>query len=137
SEHATHLPLLDPDGALWNVLGPTRALGCIVYSANEVVAPGVVRHLGNNRWVVGEPDGSVSPRLQAAVQLLQASGINGEASANIHTEVWAKLLRNASLNSLCALTRLPVDGLAEDPMLLALADALVDEIVAVANAQGC
>lgn len=136
-EHATHLPLLDPDGALWNVLGPTRALGCIVYSANEVIAPGVVRHLGNNRWVVGEPNGSISPRLQAAVQLLQASGINGEASSNIHTEVWAKLLRNASLNSLCALTRLPVDGLAEDPMLLTLADALIDEIVAVANAQSC
>ncbi|MGB3290102.1 MAG: 2-dehydropantoate 2-reductase [Burkholderiaceae bacterium] len=137
SEHAAHLPLLDPDGALWNVLDPRRALGCIVYSANEVIAPGVVRHLGNNRWVIGEPNGSISPRLQAAVQLLQASGVNGEASPDIHTEIWAKLLRNASLNSLCSLTRLPVDGLAEDPELLALADALIDEIIAVANAQGC
>ncbi|MBF6617723.1 MAG: 2-dehydropantoate 2-reductase [Candidimonas sp.] len=137
SERPEHLPLLDHDGALWNTLEPTRALGCIVYSANEVIAPGVIRHLGNNRWVVGEPDGTISPRLQAVINLMQASGVNGEASTHIHTEIWAKLLRNASLNSLCALTRLPVDGLAEDPALLAQADALIDEIIAVAGAQGC
>ncbi|NYT84805.1 ketopantoate reductase family protein [Pollutimonas harenae] len=137
TEHAAHLPLLDPDGALWNILDPSRALGCVVYSANEVIAPGVVRHLGNNRWVMGEPDGSISPRLQAAVQLMQASGVNGEASPDIHTEIWAKLLRNATLNSLCALTRLPVDGLAEDPALLAQADTVIDEIISVASAQGC
>jgi len=137
SEHAEHLPLLDPEGALWKGLGPERALGCIVYSANEVVEPGVIRHLGNNRWVVGEPDGTSSARLQKVVQLLQASGVNGEASTDIHAEIWAKLLRNASLNSLCSLTRLPVDGLAEDPALLAQADTLIDEIIAVAASQGC
>jgi len=131
------LPLLDPQGELWNTLTPQQALGCIVYSANEVVAPGVVRHLGNNRWVLGEPDGSASPRLQAVVDLLRRCGINAEASTDLRTEVWAKLLRNASLNSLCALTRLPVDGLAEDPDLLALAVALVDDVIAIARSQGC
>ena len=133
----TSLPLLDPDAQLWNTLTPQRALGCIVYSANEVIAPGVVRHLGNNRWVLGEPDLSLSERLQGAVSLLQRCGVNAEASNDIRTEIWAKLLRNASLNSLCALTRLPVDGLAQDPALLALADALIDDIIAIARTQGC
>ena len=136
SKNPATLPLLDPEGLLWNTLGPSRALGCIVYSANEVIEPGRVRHLGNNRWVVGEPDGSISSRLQSIVQLMQESGVNGEACPNIHQEIWAKLLRNASLNSLCALTRLPVDGLAEDPELLAQADSLIDEIIAVAASQG-
>ena len=133
----THLPLLDPDARLWNELTPERALGCVIYSANEVIAPGVVRHLGNNRWVLGEPDSSLSERLNTIVGLLQGCGINAEASTDIRTEIWAKLLRNASLNSLCSLTRLPVDGLAQDPALLALADALVDDIISIARTQGC
>ncbi len=130
------LPLLDPQGDLWNDLTPERVLGCVVYSANSLIAPGVVRHLGNNRWVVGEPDGTVSERLKTIVGLLEQCGIRAEASPDLRTEIWAKLLRNASINSLCALTRLPVDGLAEDPELLAQALALVDDIVVVARSQG-
>jgi len=140
-KHATAkpapLPLLDPQGVLWRELTPRQVLGCVVYSANEVVAPGVVRHLGNNRWVLGEPDATLSPRLQATVDLLCRCGVNAEASTDLRTEIWGKLMRNASLNSLCALTRLPVDGLAEDPALLALADALVEDIIAIAASQGC
>lgn len=132
-----HLPLLDPDAALWNTVRPERALGCVVYSANEVIAPGVVRHLGNNRWVIGEPAGEVTERVRRTVALLQAGGINGDPSPNLRLEIWAKLLRNTSINSLCALTRLPVDGLAEDPELLAQAEALVNDVVAIAAAQGC
>lgn len=140
-KHATRnpqpLPLIDPDGQLWNTLGAQRALGCVVYSANEVIAPGVVRHLGNNRWVLGEPDASLSDRLLRTVDLLRRCGVGAEASPDIRSEIWAKLLRNASLNSLCTLTRLPVDGLADDPQLLALADALVEDIITIARAQGC
>lgn len=136
SPEPDYLPLLDPSGALWTGLTPERALGCVVYSANEVIAPGVVRHLGNNRWVIGEPDGTISPRLQKVVALLQSAGVNAEASPELHKEIWIKLLRNASLNSLCALTRLPVDGLAEDPELLSQADALMDDIINVSLACG-
>lgn len=131
------LPLLDPEARLWNELTPERALGCVVYSANEVIAPGVVRHLGNNRWILGEPNSTISPRLNDAVQLMRQADINAEACPDLRKAIWAKLLRNASLNSLCALSRLPVDGLADDPELLAQADALIEDIITVAGAQGC
>ena len=130
------LPLVDPQGELWNRLGPQRAIGCVVYSANEVIAPGVIKHKGNNRWVLGEASGLPSDRLERIVQLMRAGGIAAEASPNLRAEILAKLLRNAALNSLCALTRLPVDGLAEDPALLAIADAIVDEIISVSAAMG-
>lgn len=136
SPKASFLPLLDPEAQLWNVIGPQRSLGCVVYSANEVIAPGRVRHLGNNRWIIGEAQGGLTPRLQHVVSLLQSAGVGAEACEQLRTEIWIKLLRNASINSLCALTRLPVDGLASDPELLAQADALVEDIVTVAAAQG-
>ncbi|MCB4365512.1 2-dehydropantoate 2-reductase [Hydrogenophaga taeniospiralis] len=130
------LPLLDPTGALWNAVRPQRALGGVVYSANEVLRPGVVQHTANNRWVLGEPGGGLSQRLRVITGLLCGAGLNAEAGPDIRTEVWAKLLRNAPMNALCALTRLPVNQLAFEPALLGMYEAVIDEVAAVAAAHG-
>jgi len=130
------LPLLDPSGALWTTVTPQRAIGCVVYSANEVLRPGVVQHNANNQWWLGEPDGTLSERVLTAARLMSAAGLTTEAVPDIRAQVWAKLLRNTPMNGLCALTRLAVDGLARDPQLLRLYEALVDEVAAVAKAHG-
>ena len=130
------LPLLDPDAQLWSRVGPTRTIGCVIFSANEVVEPGVVQHSTNNRFLLGEPDGRLSARVQAIAQTLKEGGVGGEATADIRRWVWTKLLRNAPVNPLCALTRLPVNALADDPQLLGLYNAVIDELAALAAAQG-
>ncbi|MGE0313603.1 MAG: ketopantoate reductase family protein [Lautropia sp.] len=135
-ERGAPLPLLDPVSSLWLRVRPERALGCVLYSANETIAPGVVRHSANNRWLLGEPDGTCSSRLREAVAVLRAAGIGAEAVDDIRAQVWAKLLRNAPLNSLCALARLPVEGLADDPALTRLCGRVVDEIAAIAAGAG-
>lgn len=129
-----HLPLLDPDGQLWNEVGPERALGCVVYSANEVVDAGTVRHSGNNRWILGEPDTTNTDRLRTTVSLLQRAGLEAEPSASLRLEIWAKLCRNLPINSLCTLTRLPIDGLNATPDTANLAICLIDEVAAIARA---
>lgn len=136
ASEARPLPLLDPESALWNTVGPMRAMGCVVYSANEIVRPGVVRHVANNQWLLGEPDNTCSPRLLAAVELMRRAGLQATVAADIRHCVWVKLLRNAPLNSICALTRLPADGLARAPGLVDLCAAVIDEIVAIAAAEG-
>ncbi|MDO9437860.1 ketopantoate reductase family protein [Hydrogenophaga sp.] len=133
---AEPLTLLDPDGALWRALGPERVLGAVVYSSNEVEAPGRVLHRGKNRFILGEPNGTLSPRLVRVVQLLQASGIHSEASAQLRTEVWRKLLFNASGNPVSALTRLGTVERVGDPALLGLCRQLVQEVALVAAASG-
>ena len=130
------LPLVDTGAALWAQVGPRRAVGCVVYSANEVIRPGFVRHSANNRWLLGEPSGELSARLVTLTRLMCESGLHAEAVADIRRQIWIKLLRNAPLNSLCALTRLPVDELSWDPQLEALSAALIDEISAIAGAEG-
>lgn len=136
SASSTPVPLLDPEGALWAQVQPQRVIGCVAYSANTVVSPGVVRHTANNRWVLGELDGRDSVRLQAAVAVLAQAGLNVEHTPRIREEVWRKLLRNAAMNSLCALTRLSVDQLAHVPGMMDLYRALVNEIATIAAAQG-
>jgi 2-dehydropantoate 2-reductase len=130
------LPLLDPQGALWSRVGPARTIGVVVYSGNEVIRPGVVRHRGNNRWLLGEPRAAQPERLARVAALMREAGLVVEVSADIRREVWLKLLRNVPLNALCALTRLATDELAAEPGLAETAARAVDEAVAVAAAQG-
>jgi 2-dehydropantoate 2-reductase len=130
------LRLLDPTGDLWNGLTPARVLGCVVYAPNEVIAPGVVRHTGHDRWLVGEPNHSISERLEKTVGLLKDSHLNAAAVQDLRREVWLKLLRNTALNSVCTLTRLPIDGISAEPSLVSLVESIIDEIIAIAKAQG-
>lgn len=131
------LPLLDPHGALWQAVGPARTLGGVIYSPNEIIRPGVVQHQSNrNSFIIGEPDGSLSARAQAVVDLLNAGGLRTKLSADVRGDIWQKLLLNATANTLAALTRLTAGERAEDPDVLAMSYALLDEVVATAMATG-
>lgn len=131
----THLPLLDPDGALWSNLRE-RTLGCVMYSPNDVVSPGVVLHKGGNRYVMGEPNNTASERVRALVDLFSASGLPSEVSPDLRAEIFRKLTSNASSNPLSALTRLSIADISADDGLRALSAAIRNETLEVAAAMG-
>jgi 2-dehydropantoate 2-reductase len=130
------LPTVDPDGRLWKLLGPEKAIGCVLYSANELISPGKVRHLGNNRWLVGEPTGVRSRRILTLTELMQGAGLHADIAEDLRLAIWTKLLRNAPFNSLCALTRLTADQFRSVPELSQLAQGMIDEVVAIAASKG-
>lgn len=39
------LETVDPGAKQWERLRPERAIGCVVYTATEVVEPGVIKHI--------------------------------------------------------------------------------------------
>ncbi len=132
------LPLLDPDGALWREVRPERVVGSVVYSPNEVVAPGMIVNTNQNRWVFGEPDLSLTngARLKIIVDLVKATGIETEASPDIRRELFKKLANNASNNTLCSLTRLDSTGVSEDDGIVGLSMSIISETLAVAAKLG-
>lgn len=132
------LPLLDPDGALWREIRPERVVGSVVYSPNEVVSPGVIVNSNQNRWVFGEPDLSLTSgaRLKTIVDLVKATGIETEVSADIRRELFKKLANNASNNTLCSLTRLDSAGVANDDALVGVSMGIIGETIAVAGKLG-
>ncbi len=130
------LPLLDLGRALWTTLGPRRALGCVVYSANSVIAPGVIKHDGGNDWRIAEPDGAQSTRAGETVALFQNAGLNASVSRDLRAEIWRKLALNLAFGPLCALNRCSTGGVAGDPALAATGKRLVEETIAVAAALG-
>lgn len=130
------LPLLDPAGRLWRELGSERALGGVVLSTNEIVEPGVVLHRAHNRWIVGEPDGSSSSRLEAVLTLLGTTRLGVERAADIRRAVWEKLVLNVPMNGTAALTRLQTWQVVAEPSLRRVVSDLVEETLAVAAAMG-
>ena len=130
------LPLLDPEGDLWNHLGPERVLGVVIYSSNSVREPGVILHAGGDRWVVGEPDGAATPRAKALLGLLAGAGLSAVASADIRRDIWRKLCVNVSNSPIAALTRLQLGAFQQTPGLSSLAKAMIEETLCVAAALG-
>jgi 2-dehydropantoate 2-reductase len=127
---------VDPDGVLWHTLPPAQAIGCVVYPAAEVVAPGVIEHTYGDRFTLGEPDGSRSARVQALATALQGAGFKAPVRPRIRDEIWVKLWGNMAFNPLSALTGATLDRLTGRPDLRAVARAMMMEGQAVAEALG-
>ena len=129
------LSLLDPEGALWNKLRG-RTLGCVVNSPNDLVEPGVVVHNGRCRFLLGEPNGTLSDRLQATVEVFGRGGLEAIPSTDLRREIWTKLLLNASSNTLSALTRLSPIEISADTDLRRVMVAIMRDTLEVAAALG-
>jgi 2-dehydropantoate 2-reductase len=130
------LESVDPGGRIWDVIGPQRVIGCVVYPACEIEAPGVIRHTDDNRFSLGEPDGSRSERMQVLAQTLIAAGLRAPVRGRLRGEIWVKLWGNVALNPLTTLTRSTLAGLCANAETRAFARAVMVEAEAVATALG-
>jgi 2-dehydropantoate 2-reductase len=135
--HEGHrLASVDPDGSVWRLLPPERAIGCIVYPAAEVVEPGVIEHTYGDRFTLGEPDGSKSARVTAISEALIAAGFKAPVRPKIRDEIWVKLWGNLAFNPISALTTATLDVLTADPGQRGVARAMMLEAQGVAEALG-
>ncbi|MFO0401052.1 MAG: 2-dehydropantoate 2-reductase [Alphaproteobacteria bacterium] len=127
---------VDPDGQVSALLPPSRAIGCIVYPAAEVTAPGVIDHSYGDRFSLGEPNGSRSPRAQALSEALIAAGFKAPVRPKIRDELWVKLWGNMAFNPISALTTATLDVLTGDEGQRGVARAMMREGQRVAEALG-
>ncbi len=127
---------VDPDGSVWDLLHPSRAIGCIVYPAAEVPEPGIIDHTYGDRFTLGEPDGSRSPRAEALSKALMAAGFKAPVRPRIRDEMWIKLWGNLAFNPLSALTGATLDIITGEPELRAVCRQMMLEAQAVAEQLG-
>jgi 2-dehydropantoate 2-reductase len=127
---------VDPGGKLWDILPPSQAIGCVVYPAAEVTEPGVIEHGYGDRFSLGEPDGSRSPRVEALAKLMVSAGLKAPVRPRIRDEIWVKLWGNLCFNPISALTGSTLDRITGRPDLRALCRAMMAEAQVVAEALG-
>lgn len=129
---------LDPGGALWDGMGVARAIGGIVYSACTVVEPGVVQvENATSRVILGEPDGTISPRAEAIAAALRAGGMGGEVTPDIRLAVWEKLAGNMGNGPLAILAGRAMKDYMAQPAIYQAAIRAMEECHAIARAWGC
>ena len=127
---------LDPGGGMLAALDPRHILGCVVHAAAEVVEPGVVRHTAENRFILGEPDRSLSERARRIASAMQQAGFNAPVSADIRQDIWMKLIGNLSYNPIAALTLAWMQDINGSDDILAVVRVLMEETMRVAQAHG-
>jgi len=130
------LESVDPGGAIWNGIGPQRAIGCVVYPATEVVEPGVIRHIEGDRFILGEPDGSKSDRAAALCDALQTAGFTSRVRNNIRDDIWVKLWGNLCFNPISALTHATLDMVAGENGTAAVCRNMMLEAQAIGEKLG-
>ncbi len=130
------LKSIDPDGRQWDLIGPERAIGCVVYPAAEISEPGVVRHISSNRFVLGEPGGEKTDRVQQLSETLIGAGFKAPIRPQIRNEIWMKLWGNLCFNPLSALTHATLDVVATDPGTRQLAREMMMEAQAIGEKLG-
>ena len=130
------LESIDPGGRQWRELGPQRAIGCIVYPATEIEAPGVIRHVYGNRFPIGEPSGDITPDVERLSALFVEAGMQAPVLDRIRDEIWLKLWGNVCLNPISALTYATLDVICADPATRALSKAIMLETQAIAEVFG-
>ena len=132
----TRLETVDPGGEIWKAIGPQRAIGCVVYMGASVPAPGTVKHHSGGRFLIGEPDNSVSTRLKRIAEAMTADGVTIETTGRIRDEILGKLIGNVSFNPISALTRSNLGGILSRPGVRQLAKAMMEECQKVGAAIG-
>src|SRR6202161_984176 len=130
------LERVDPGGVISSAIAAHRVLGSIVYFSTEIISPGVVQHIEGNRISLGEPDGSRSDRSRKIAEALIASGLRCPITARIRHEIWVKVLGNASLNPVSALTRATLVQMVRDPGVSTLIRNIMQEVEAVSHKLG-
>jgi len=106
------------------------ALGCVVYVAASVPAPGTVKHVGRGDLVVG-PRNARTERFAA---IFERAGVTCRISDNIEGELWTKLIWNCALNAISALAHAKYGQIAASEDARKVVEAIVHEVLAVACA---
>jgi 2-dehydropantoate 2-reductase len=127
---------VDPEGRIMRRIDPRRIIGCVVYPACELVAPGVVRHIEGDRFPLGELDSATTERVQRVADAFVRGGMKAPVLDNIRAEIWLKLWGNLTFNPISALTHSTLVDICQFPQTRALAAAMMREAEGVANKLG-
>ncbi|MDO8298145.1 2-dehydropantoate 2-reductase [Lacisediminimonas sp.] len=127
---------VDPSGQISAKIPAERILGCVVYPASELVAPGVVRHIEGERFPLGELDGSNSERVNRVAQCFTNAGLKSPVLDNIRAEIWLKLWGNLTFNPISALSHSTLVDICQHPQSRELAANMMTEAQTIANKLG-
>ncbi len=130
------LETLDPTGVLTRKIDAGRLIGCVVYPAAAVTAPGVIHHVEGDRFPIGELDGSETERVKRLHDVFVHAGLKSRVLKDIRSEIWLKAWGNLSFNPISALTHATLVDICQFPETRRLAARMMEEAETIAKKLG-
>ncbi len=144
------LPVIGPETfvlSMQNGIGNTDTMAGIIDSSQ--ILSGItyhsIQHTGPNRLryrpgikpiQIAPYDGNITPRIKQVGTVFNGAGLDTDVVSQIDDVIWQKLLHNAVVNPVSALTGLTCRELLDDQELQAFMRNLCLEIIAVMRARG-
>jgi 2-dehydropantoate 2-reductase len=144
------LPIIGPDSQVLSmqngigntdtiaaVIGPERVLCGITYHSIQHVGPNRLRYRAGIKPIQIAPhNGIITPAVENVGEVFCRAGLNTNVVENIDDVIWQKLLHNAVVNPVSALTGLTCWEMLQDDDLQTFMRDLCMEIVAIMSARG-
>ncbi|MGH7609286.1 MAG: ketopantoate reductase family protein [Candidatus Dormibacteria bacterium] len=130
------LETVDPGGGIAASLAAAQVAGSVVYPAARIPEPGVVEHHQGRRISLGAPGGGQPEGLREVAAALVRAGFRTPLVARLRPEIWLKLLGNATLNPISALTGATLGEITGDPGAAELVRGMMEEAELVGRRLG-
>jgi ketopantoate reductase/2-keto-4-pentenoate hydratase/2-oxohepta-3-ene-1,7-dioic acid hydratase in catechol pathway len=130
------LQSLDPSGVLTKKIDANRIIGCVVYPAAAVTAPGVIHHVEGDRFPIGELDGKETARVKELHDVFIKAGLKSRVLDDIRSEIWLKAWGNLSFNPISALTHATLVDICQFAETRELAATMMKEAQDIAQKLG-
>ncbi len=127
---------VDPNGHMFEELDCKHVVGCVVYIAAELTAPGCINHTQSKLLVFGEPSGEPTTRVERLAHWWQHAGMDARVSADIRNDIWVKLTGNLAFNIVAAITGSNLGEVVRDAQLMHCVRLLLEECLQVARSTG-
>ncbi len=119
------------------IINPSQVLSGITYHSIQHTGPNRIRYRPGIKPIQIAPyDGLITPKIEQVGEVFRKSGLNTAIVQQIDDVIWHKLLHNAVVNPVSALTGLTCRELLDDTQLQDFMRHLCLEIVAVMKARG-
>lgn len=118
------------------ITGKSRVIGGITAHGATQLSYGYIRHAGVGETIIGSLKGEEIKEIIKIKELLDSSGIETSITDDVEGTIWSKLIINAAINPLTALTQLKNGEIIEYSELLDVQQRIVEEACAVARAKG-
>lgn len=122
------------DEIISRVLGERMILAGVTSNGITFDAPGHIIHAGKGETVIGAVEREYDDIALKITELFNTAGIETRVTRNICGEVWAKLIVNAAINPLTAITGLKNGKILEIPELMETVKGVVKEVERIARA---
>jgi 2-dehydropantoate 2-reductase len=128
---------VDNPEVIAEAVGPERVLGGVALIFSTIQGPGVIDHSGGpTRFIFGEFDGRRTDRAERFRRACADAGIDVELTDDVRAAMWRKFAFICAQSGMTAASRLPIGDLRNDPAAWAMFRRIVEEICALAAAEG-